>query len=158
MPNLAGLVHFPTMVSVSGVMTELRKGESVKGALINTFDKAHDYGVAVAKEHAMVAFGATVPLLMGTGPVLGVGPSSEYTCLIYISPVSSYHKGALNLVVEDKLYRAIPGGTGGVKAVTKYSPLGYLEVIESRDDEIPEKGDFVAALLSHFSLDCFDGS
>ncbi|KAJ7969340.1 Branched-chain-amino-acid aminotransferase, partial [Quillaja saponaria] len=33
--------------------------------------------------------------------------------------------GALNLVVEDKLYRAIPGGTGGIKVVTKYSPATW---------------------------------
>ncbi|KAJ7969339.1 Protein WVD2-like [Quillaja saponaria] len=34
-------------------------------------------------------------------------------------------EGALNLVVEDKLYRAILGGTGGIKVVTKYSPATW---------------------------------
>ncbi|KAL4316394.1 hypothetical protein S83_051813 [Arachis hypogaea] len=32
------------------------------------------------------------PLLMGTGAALGVGLSTEYTFLIYCSPVSNYHK------------------------------------------------------------------
>ncbi|XP_016164554.1 putative branched-chain-amino-acid aminotransferase 7 [Arachis ipaensis] len=32
------------------------------------------------------------PLLMGTGATLGVGLSTEYTFLIYCSPVSNYHK------------------------------------------------------------------
>lgn len=40
-------------------------------------------------------------------------------------------KGDLNLIVEDKVYRAIPGGTGGVKAVTNYSPVRtrFLKVV-----------------------------
>ncbi|QHO20520.1 hypothetical protein HN51_062968 [Arachis hypogaea] len=32
------------------------------------------------------------PLLMATGAALGMGPSTEYTFLIYCSPVSNYHK------------------------------------------------------------------
>ncbi|MED6144361.1 Branched-chain-amino-acid aminotransferase, mitochondrial [Stylosanthes scabra] len=65
------------------------------------------------------------PLLMGTGASLGVGPSTEYTFLIYCSPVSNYHKGPLNFKVEEKLYRAISGfsGTGGIKSVTNYAPV-----------------------------------
>ncbi|XP_059447825.1 branched-chain-amino-acid aminotransferase 6-like [Corylus avellana] len=63
------------------------------------------------------------PLLIGSGPILGMSPAPEYTFLIYASPVGNYHKGPLNLVVEDKLHRATPGGTGGVKAVTNYSPV-----------------------------------
>ncbi|KAK7400426.1 hypothetical protein VNO78_11632 [Psophocarpus tetragonolobus] len=65
------------------------------------------------------------PLLMGTGAMLGLGPSPEYTFLIYCSPVGSYHKGVLNFKVEDKLYRAISGngGTGSIKSVTNYAPV-----------------------------------
>ncbi|XP_022762830.1 branched-chain-amino-acid aminotransferase 6-like [Durio zibethinus] len=63
------------------------------------------------------------PLLMGTGPNLGVKPASEYTFVAYASPVGNYHEGGLNLIVEDNLYRATPGGTGGVKAVANYSPI-----------------------------------
>jgi len=32
------------------------------------------------------------PLLMGSGPVLGLAPSPEYTFLIYVSPVGNYFK------------------------------------------------------------------
>ncbi|GMI87945.1 branched-chain aminotransferase 6 [Hibiscus trionum] len=63
------------------------------------------------------------PLLMGTGQNLGLKPASEYTFLVYASPVGNYHKGELNFLVEDKVHRATPGGTGGVKAVTNYSPV-----------------------------------
>ncbi|CAL2279538.1 unnamed protein product [Prunus armeniaca] len=60
------------------------------------------------------------PLLMGSGSVLGMGLAPEYTFLIFASPVGNYHKSraALNLYVEDKLRRATPGGTGGVKSIT----------------------------------------
>lgn len=65
------------------------------------------------------------PLLLGTGPTLGVTPAPEYTFLIYASPVGCYFKegmAPLNLYVEDKYDRASPGGAGGVKAVTNYAP------------------------------------
>ncbi|KAE8726007.1 Branched-chain-amino-acid aminotransferase 6 [Hibiscus syriacus] len=71
------------------------------------------------------------PLLMGTGQNLGVKPASEYTFLVYASPVGNYNKGELNLMVEDKVHRATPGGTGGVKAVTNYSPF-YKPLTEAK--------------------------
>lgn len=32
------------------------------------------------------------PLLIGSGPVLGLGPAPEYTFLIFATPVGNYHK------------------------------------------------------------------
>ncbi|KAG2704828.1 hypothetical protein I3760_05G024400 [Carya illinoinensis] len=63
------------------------------------------------------------PLLIGSGPVLGLCPAPEFTFLMYVCPVGNYHKGPLNLVVEDKLHRATLGGTGDIKAITNYSPV-----------------------------------
>ncbi|XP_062177001.1 branched-chain-amino-acid aminotransferase 6-like isoform X1 [Alnus glutinosa] len=71
------------------------------------------------------------PLLIGSGPHLGMGPAPEYTFLTYSVPVGNYHKGPLNLVVEDKLHRAAPGGTGSVKAVANYSPV-YKAVTQAK--------------------------
>ncbi|KAK4271372.1 hypothetical protein QN277_020076 [Acacia crassicarpa] len=73
------------------------------------------------------------PLLMGTGSVLGIAPAPECTLLIYVTPVKTYHTGPLNLVIKDKLYRAIcgSGGTGGVKSVVNYSPA-YKALKEAR--------------------------
>nr|KJB16102.1 hypothetical protein B456_002G212600 [Gossypium raimondii] len=39
--------------------------------------------------------------------------------------------GDLNLMVEDNVHRAIPGGTGGIKAVTNYSPV-YKPLTEAK--------------------------
>ncbi|XP_047159992.1 putative branched-chain-amino-acid aminotransferase 7 [Vigna umbellata] len=75
------------------------------------------------------------PLLMGTGASLSVVPAPEYTLLVYCSPVTNYHKGALNLKVESKFYRAISGtgGTGGIKSVTNYAPV-YAATTAARAD------------------------
>ncbi|XP_034691484.1 branched-chain amino acid aminotransferase 2, chloroplastic [Vitis riparia] len=66
------------------------------------------------------------PLLMGTGAVLGLAPSPEYTFLIYVSPVGNYFKEGLapiNLVIEAEVHRAAPGGTGGVKTIGNYAAV-----------------------------------
>ncbi|GLT96961.1 hypothetical protein SLE2022_145510 [Rubroshorea leprosula] len=64
------------------------------------------------------------PMLMGSSSHLGVQAATEYIFLVFASPVGSYHKGeaTLNLLVENKFHRAIPSGTGDVKAVVNYSP------------------------------------
>ncbi|XP_055959970.1 branched-chain amino acid aminotransferase 1, mitochondrial-like isoform X2 [Mercurialis annua] len=71
------------------------------------------------------------PLLMGTGPVLGVRPAPECTFLLYASPVGNYSKGPLDLLVEEHFHRAMPGGTGGIKTITNYSPV-YKASSEAR--------------------------
>ncbi|CAL8996084.1 unnamed protein product, partial [Prunus brigantina] len=39
------------------------------------------------------------------------------------SPRLARGRATLNLYVEDKLHKATPGGTGGVKSITNYSPV-----------------------------------
>eukprot|EP00262_Sarcandra_glabra_P009999 TRINITY_DN24849_c0_g1_i2.p1 TRINITY_DN24849_c0_g1~~TRINITY_DN24849_c0_g1_i2.p1 ORF type:complete len:319 (+),score=58.01 TRINITY_DN24849_c0_g1_i2:366-1322(+) len=66
------------------------------------------------------------PLLIGSGPTLGLAPAPEYTFLTYASPVANYYKegsAPINLVVEDEFHRAMPGGTGGVKTISNYGPV-----------------------------------
>lgn len=82
------------------------------------------------------------PLLMGSGPVLGVSPAPSYTFLVYVTPVGPYFKGgvtAIDLLISEEYHRAAPGGSGGVKAIGNYAPgmmpskkakaAGYSEVI-----------------------------
>ncbi len=70
--------------------------------------------------------GATMyvrPLLIGTGPQIGVNASDEYTFIIMVMPVGAYYKGGLKpvraLVIED-FDRAAPNGTGTVKMGGNY--------------------------------------
>ncbi len=82
------------------------------------------------------------PLLMGSGPVLGVSPAPFYRFLVYVTPVGPYFKGgvtAIDLLISEEFHRAAPGGSGGVKAIGNYAPGmmpsknakadGYAEVI-----------------------------
>ncbi|MBA0837072.1 hypothetical protein Goarm_009256, partial [Gossypium armourianum] len=66
------------------------------------------------------------PLLVGTGPILGLAPAPEYTFLVYASPVRNYFKegtAPLNLYIDEEFVRASPGGAGGVKTITNYAPV-----------------------------------
>uniref|UniRef100_A0ACD6A5V6 Uncharacterized protein n=1 Tax=Avena sativa TaxID=4498 RepID=A0ACD6A5V6_AVESA len=72
------------------------------------------------------------PLLFGSGPVLGLAPATEYTLLIYVSPVGNYFKEGLapiNLIVEHNFHRAVPGGTGGVKTIGNYASVLKAQTI-----------------------------
>lgn len=64
-------------------------------------------------------------LLMGSGPILGLGPAPEVTFLTFVSPVGNYFKEGLkpiHLQVETMHHRSTPGGTGGVKSIGNYAP------------------------------------
>ncbi|CAK9071783.1 unnamed protein product [Durusdinium trenchii] len=63
------------------------------------------------------------PLLMGSGAALGVGPSPEFTFVIYVAPVGSYFSGGgARLRVETSHHRAADLGVGYVKAAGNYAP------------------------------------
>ncbi|KAK1275900.1 hypothetical protein QJS04_geneDACA015975 [Acorus gramineus] len=66
------------------------------------------------------------PLLIGSGPLLGIAPAPDYTFLVYASPVGNYFKegrAPINLLAEDRMHRSSPGGTGGIKTITNYAPV-----------------------------------
>ena len=63
------------------------------------------------------------PLLIGTGPQIGVNAADEYTFIILVTPVGAYYKGGLQPVralVMDDYDRAAPHGTGTVKMGGNY--------------------------------------
>ena len=67
------------------------------------------------------------PLLIGSGPVLGLAPAPEFQLVVYTSPVASYFKGGqltpIRLKIETGMHRAGPGGTGDVKVIGNYAPV-----------------------------------
>ena len=95
------------------------------------------------------------PLLIGTGPILGLAPAPEYTFVVYASPVAAYFKGGqltpIDLIVETEYHRAAPGGTGGTKCIGNYSPVlktqleakgsGYSDVVylDARENKYIEE-------------------
>ncbi len=64
------------------------------------------------------------PLLVGTGPQIGVAPASEYTFLVLVMPAGEYYKGGLKPVrsiIIDEFDRAAPNGMGDVKVGGNYA-------------------------------------
>jgi branched-chain amino acid aminotransferase len=96
------------------------------------------------------------PILLGTGVQLGVNPSSEYTFIVFVSPVGPYYKGGLtpvHLIVEENVDRAAALGVGDIKVAGNYASgmratigakkKGYSEVLylDSREKKyIDESG------------------
>lgn len=65
------------------------------------------------------------PFLIGTGIQLGVNPSTEYTFIVFVSPVGPYYKGTglttIHLIVEENVDRAATLGTGDIKCAGNYA-------------------------------------
>jgi len=71
--------------------------------------------------------GATLyirPLLYGSGAEVGVNPSSEYTFIMFVTPVGPYFKGGIkpaNMLICRDVDRAAPKGTGNLKVGGNYA-------------------------------------
>lgn len=67
------------------------------------------------------------PLLLGSGPILGLGSAPSFTFLVYAAAVGAYFKVGqltpIHLLVEERFHRAAPGGMGSTKAAGNYSPV-----------------------------------
>jgi len=64
------------------------------------------------------------PVLVGTGPQIGVSPALEYTFIVLVLHVGAYYKGGLQpmrAVVLDDYDRAAPMGVGGYKVGGNYA-------------------------------------
>ena len=64
------------------------------------------------------------PLLIGSGPQIGVSPADEYVFLVLVLPVGPYYQGGLQpvrAVVLDDYDRAAPQGMGNVKVAGNYA-------------------------------------
>jgi branched-chain amino acid aminotransferase len=71
--------------------------------------------------------GATLyirPLLYGSGAEVGVKPASEYTFIVFVTPVGPYFKGGIkpvNMMICRDVDRAAPRGTGIFKVGGNYA-------------------------------------
>ncbi len=64
------------------------------------------------------------PLLIGTGPQIGVKPAGEYLFVVFVTPVGPYFKGGFKPVkvqIERDSDRAAPRGTGKYKVGGNYA-------------------------------------
>jgi branched-chain amino acid aminotransferase len=110
-----------------------RLNESAKRLLMPSFDKerfieAVKEVVKANKEYIPPydSGGALYirPLLIGSGPILGVAPAEEYKFIIFTVPVGPYFPEgfkAIDLEISKKYTRAAPGGTGDAKTCCNYA-------------------------------------
>lgn len=61
------------------------------------------------------------PTMIATESSLAVTPSNAYTFYIYAGPAQPYFTQPIKLITEQKLIRAVPGGTGEAKAGGNYA-------------------------------------
>lgn len=64
------------------------------------------------------------PLLIGSGPQIGVKPAQEYTFMIFVTPVGPYFKEGFKptpMVIMREFDRAAPQGTGNIKVGGNYA-------------------------------------
>ncbi len=64
------------------------------------------------------------PLLVGSGPQVGVKPATEYLFIVFVTPVGPYFKEGfkpVQMLISRKYDRAAPQGTGHVKAGGNYA-------------------------------------
>ncbi len=82
------------------------------------------------------------PLVIGTGPQIGVKPANEYMFMVLVTPVGPYFKTGfkpVDLIVEEEVDRAAPLGVGdvkvggnyaaGIRASVRAKKAGYTEVL-----------------------------
>lgn len=75
------------------------------------------------------------PLLYGSGAEVGVKPASEYTFLVFVTPVGPYFKGGVkpvDMLICRDIDRAAPKGTGIFKVGGNYA-ASMRAIIAARD-------------------------
>ncbi|MDT4762117.1 branched-chain amino acid aminotransferase [Sphaerochaeta sp. PS] len=113
-----------------------RMSDTAKRLMMPSFDEGRFIDALDQVVKANLAYvppygsGATLyirPFLFGSGPVIGVAPSPEYTFRMFCTPVGPYFKGGvkpLKLMVSE-YDRAAPQGTGHIKAGLNYAMSLY---------------------------------
>jgi branched-chain amino acid aminotransferase len=109
-------------------MIESAKGIKLAQVPVELFKEAVEKVVQLNKRFVPpYGTGASLyirPLLIGTGPEVGVKPASEYTFLIFVMPVGPYFKAGfkpVNMMICRDHDRAAPLGTGHLKVGGNYA-------------------------------------
>lgn len=76
------------------------------------------------------------PLLYGSGAEVGVKPATEYTFIVFVTPVGPYFKGGvkpINTMICRQFDRAAPLGTGAIKVGGNYA-ASLMAVMKAREE------------------------
>ncbi|MFC2102088.1 branched-chain amino acid aminotransferase [Bacteroidota bacterium] len=106
--------------SARGIMMAEIPWELFKEAVLTVVDKNQKY-VPPYGEGASLYIR---PLLIGTGPQVGVKPATEYLFMVFVGPVGPYFKEGFSPVkmeIVRDFHRAAPKGTGHIKVGGNYA-------------------------------------
>ena len=109
----------------------------------NRFLEAVDMTVAANKDWVPpYGSGASLyirPFMVGTGPVIGVQPASEFQFRVFTTPVGPYFKGGATPVAITvcDYDRAAPHGTGYIKAGLNYA-MSLYQTVEAHKNGFAE--------------------
>jgi branched-chain amino acid aminotransferase len=119
------------IASANGIKMEAFPAEKFKEALFKVIQLNKKYIPPYGS-------GATLyirPLLFGSGAEVGVKPASEYTFIVFVTPVGPYFKGGIkpvNMLICRDVDRAAPMGTGIYKVGGNYA-ASMRAIIAARD-------------------------
>ncbi|GAF03407.1 branched-chain amino acid aminotransferase [Saccharicrinis fermentans] len=106
--------------SADGILMQPVPAELFKKAVMRVVELNMDYVPPYES-------GATLyirPLLIGSGPKVGVSPAEEYTFVVFVTPVGAYFKEGFKptkQMISRKFDRAAPQGTGNLKVGGNYA-------------------------------------
>ncbi len=75
------------------------------------------------------------PLLIGTGPRIGVSPADQYEFLVMVVPVGAYYKGKIkpvDAIIMEEFDRTAPMGTGHIKMAGNYAAGLHANIIAKK--------------------------
>ena len=90
------------------------------------------------------------PVMIGSGPQIGVAPAPEFLFRVFVMPVGSYFKGGvkpIKLRVSD-YDRAAPNGTGHIKAGLNYA-MSLYNIVDAHEKGFDENIYVDAATRTH---------
>ncbi len=106
--------------SANGVLMQPVPVELFKKAVLRAVELNQDY----VPPYETGASLYIRPLLIGSGPKVGVNPSDEYTFIVFVTPVGPYFKGGFQTtkqMISRNFDRAAPHGTGNLKVGGNYA-------------------------------------
>lgn len=75
------------------------------------------------------------PLLIGTGPKIGVAPGDQYDFIVLAIPVGAYYKGNIkpvDAIIMNDYDRAAPMGTGHIKMGGNYASGLHAQIVAKK--------------------------
>jgi branched-chain amino acid aminotransferase len=120
MNDTANYIHCPELPESMFI-------KAVKKAVVENIDFVPPYGTGGSMYLR--------PLLIGTGPKIGVSPGDQYDFIVLAIPVGAYYKGNIkpvDAIILDDYDRSAPHGTGHIKMGGNYAAGLHAHILAKK--------------------------